>query len=163
MTEEDQKPENVAAPAEDTTPVETPVEAEVAAPKTALEAVVAEAESATPAKKGRGKLEYKEIDPKDVVAGMLIRVHQKIIDTNTKGEDKERIQVFQGMVLAHKHGHEAGATITVRKVTDGIGVERIYPLNMPSIAKIEMVRRYQVKQARPYYLRAHKKKLTEMA
>ena len=120
-------------------------------------------ETATPAKKGRGKLEYKTIAPTDVVAGMLIRVHQKIIDTNTKGEDKERIQVFQGMVLAHKHGKEAGATITVRKVTDGIGVERIYPLNMPSIAKIEMVRRYQVKQARPYYLRKHKKKLTEMA
>lgn len=152
MIEEDKKLE-----------VETPVEAEVAAPKTALEAVVAETATAGPAKKGKGKLEYKTIDPAAIVPGMLVRVHQKIIDTNAKGEEKERIQIFQGMVLAHKHGQEAGATITVRKVSEGIGVERIYPLAMPAIAKIELVRRYQVRQARPYYLRQHKKKLTEMA
>ena len=87
---------------------------------------------------------------------------EKIVDTNAKGEEKERVQVFQGMVLAHKHGAEAGGTITVRKVSGNIGVEKIFPLNMPSIDKIEMVRKYKVTQARPYFLRTHKKRLSEV-
>ena len=113
-------------------------------------------------RKSKGKIEYKPIEKEEIKPGMLVRVHQKIVDTNPKGEEKERIQVFQGMVLAHKHGQEAGATITVRKVTDGIGVEKIFPLNMPSLAKFEFVRNYKTRQAKPYHLRAYKKKLKEI-
>jgi len=81
-------------------------------------------------------------------AGDTVRVHQKIED---KG--KTRIQVFEGLVLARKHGSEPGATFTVRKVVDGIGVEKIFPLYSPLIDKIEIVRRSTVRRAKLYYIR----------
>jgi len=81
-------------------------------------------------------------------AGDTVRVHQKIED---KG--KTRIQIFEGLVLARKHGNEAGATFTVRKVVDGIGVEKIYPLYSPRIEKIEIIRRSTVRRAKLYYIR----------
>ena len=94
--------------------------------------------------------------------GMIVKVHQKIKDVNAKGEEKERIQLFEGIILAIKHGKEAGATVTVRKISDGIGVEKIFPIHSPVVAKIELVRQMKVKQARPYFLRDYKKKLTEV-
>ncbi len=96
-----------------------------------------------------------------IVSGMTVRVHQKIKDVNSKGEEKERIQVFEGMVLAHKHGAEAGASITVRKIANGVGVEKIFPLNLPSIEKIEIVKQANMRQSRPYFLRNYKKRLKE--
>jgi len=84
----------------------------------------------------------------DVRPGDIVRVHQKVQE---KG--KTRIQIFEGMVLARKHGTDAGATITVRRVSGGYGVERIYPLYSPVIDKIEVVRRAQVRQAKLYYVR----------
>lgn len=83
-----------------------------------------------------------------VKAGDTVRVHQKIQD---KG--KTRIQVFEGLVLAQKHGTTAGATFTVRKVVDGIGVEKIYPLYSPLIDKIEIIRRSKVRRAKLYHIR----------
>lgn len=83
-----------------------------------------------------------------IKAGDTVRVHQKIED---KG--KTRIQVFEGIVLARKHGDEAGATFTVRKMVDGIGVEKIFPLYSPLIDKIEIVRRSTVRRAKLYYIR----------
>ena len=83
-----------------------------------------------------------------IKAGDTVRVHQKIQD---KG--KTRIQIFEGLVLARKHGDEAGATFTVRKVVDGIGVEKIFPLYSPLIDKIEIVRRSTVRRAKLYYIR----------
>ena len=127
--------------------------------KAALDEEIEKAEQEKPKK---GKSQYKELKPEEIRPGMLVRVHQKIVDTNSKGEEKERIQVFQGMVLAHKHGQEDGSTITVRKVSEGIGVEKIFPLNMPSIDKIELVRTYKVSQAKPFYLRTTKKRLSEV-
>lgn len=97
-----------------------------------------------------------------VKPGMIVKVHQKIKETNTKGEEKERIQIYEGIVIAMKHGHEAGATITVRKVSEGVGVEKIFPINSPVVEKIEFVRQMKVNQARPYYLRTNKKKLHEV-
>lgn len=94
--------------------------------------------------------------------GMIVKVHQKVKETNTKGEEKERIQVFEGMVLAVKHGKEAGATVTVRKVSDGVGVERIFPIHSPVVEKFELVRQMEVSQARAYYLRDYPKKLKEV-
>lgn len=87
----------------------------------------------------------------DVRPGDVVRIHQKI-----KDGEKERIQVFEGMVLARKHGRGINATITVRKVTKGVGVERIFPLHSPLIEKIEIMRRSKVRRAKLYYLREAK-------
>ncbi len=110
----------------------------------------------------KNKLEYQIIAKEEVKPGMVVRIHQKIVDTNSKGEEKERIQVFQGMVLARNHGKEIGSTITVRKISGNIGVEKIFPLNMPTIEKIELARKYRIKQAKPYYLRTYSKRLSEI-
>lgn len=94
--------------------------------------------------------------------GMIVKVHQKIKELNAKGEEKERIQIFEGMIIATKHGHEPGATITVRKISNGVGVEKIFPIHSPVVAKIELVRQMQVSQAKAYYLRNYKKRLKEV-
>ncbi len=93
--------------------------------------------------------------------GMTVRVYQKIKELNAKGEEKERIQYYEGMIIAKKHGQEAGATITVRKISDGVGVEKIFPLNLPTITKIEIKKQAEVRRAKLYYLRNYNKKLKE--
>ena len=94
--------------------------------------------------------------------GMIVKIHQKIKDVNKKGEEKERIQMFEGTVLAVKHGKQPGATVTVRKVSNGVGVEKIFPINSPILEKIEIVRTMKVRQGKGYYLRGYKKKLKEI-
>ena len=82
-------------------------------------------------------------------AGDTVRVHQKIVE-----KDKTRIQVFEGTVLARKHGTEPGATFTVRRVgTDGIAVEKIFPLYTPTIDRIEVVQQVKTRRAKLYFLR----------
>lgn len=83
-----------------------------------------------------------------IKAGDTVRVHQKIEE---KG--KTRLQVFEGLVLARKHGNEPGATFTVRKMASGIGVEKIFPLYSPLIDKIEIVKRSKVRRAKLYFIR----------
>lgn len=97
----------------------------------------------------------------DLRTGMIVRVHQKIKDVNRKGEERERIQMFEGIVIAVKHGKEAGATFTVRKVSNGIGVEKIFPIHSPLVDTVELVREMRVRQAKAGYLRNFKKKLKE--
>ena len=84
----------------------------------------------------------------DLRAGDTVKVFQKI-----KEGDKTRLQVFEGLVLARKHGKEAGATFTVRKTASGVGVERIFPLYSPAIDKIEVIRRAKVRRAKLYHIR----------
>lgn len=94
--------------------------------------------------------------------GMIVKVHQKIKELDTKGQEKERIQIFEGTVIATKHGSEAGATFTVRKVTDGVGVEKIYPVYSPVVAEVELLRQVKVTQSKALYLRDTKKRLKEV-
>lgn len=91
---------------------------------------------------------YLKTDLPDIRSGDIVKVHQKV-----KDGDKERIQVFEGVVLAAKHGTGAGGTITVRKVAEDVGVERIFPLHSPLIDKIEVVRHAKVRRAKLLYLR----------
>jgi large subunit ribosomal protein L19 len=84
----------------------------------------------------------------DLKSGDTVRVWQKI-----KEKDKTRLQAFEGLVLARKHGSEAGGTFTVRKVMDGVGVEKIFPIYSPMIDKIEVIRRSKVRRAKLYYVR----------
>jgi large subunit ribosomal protein L19 len=81
-------------------------------------------------------------------SGDTVRVWQKI-----KEKDKTRLQAFEGLVLSRKHGTEAGATFTVRKVMDGVGVEKIFPIYSPIIDKIEVLRRSKVRRAKLYFVR----------
>lgn len=89
----------------------------------------------------------------DVRPGDTVKVFQKF-----KDKDKEKTQIFEGLVIARKHGKEIGATITVRKVIGGVGVEKIFPLHLPSIDKIEILKRSKVRRAKLYYLRTAKGK-----
>ncbi len=84
----------------------------------------------------------------DLQPGSIVKVWQKI-----KEGDKTRLQAFEGMIIAKKHGLEPGATFTVRKMVGDIGVERIFPLYSPGIEKIEVVSNSKVRRAKLYYIR----------
>lgn len=92
----------------------------------------------------------------EIVPGVQVKVHQEIVETTPKGEEKKRIQVFEGLVIARHHGHGPKAMITVRKESDGIGVEKIFPLNMPSIKKLELVKKFTVRRKNLGYMRRNK-------
>ena len=102
-------------------------------------------------------------DLPDVRPGDTVRIYQKIpssakAQSRKKEGDKKRTHIFEGVVLARKHGKEAGATIIVRKKISGIGVERIFPLHLPTIEKIEILKKGKVRRAKLYYLRKAKGK-----
>jgi large subunit ribosomal protein L19 len=85
---------------------------------------------------------------KKIKSGDIVKIYQRI-----KEGEKERTQVFEGIVIARKHGNEIGATITVRKEISGIGVEKIFPIHSPTIEKIEILKEGKRKRAKLYYLR----------
>lgn len=85
---------------------------------------------------------------KDLEPGWTVKIHQKI-----KEGDKTRVQAFEGMVIAKKHGTESGGTITVRKVSGGIGIEKVFPIYLPSIEKVQILKKPKVRRAKLYYLR----------
>lgn len=91
--------------------------------------------------------EYLRSDLPEFRAGDTLRVHVKVSEG-----DKQRIQVFQGVVIARK-GNGTGESFTVRKMSGGIGVERVFPIHSPMLDKIEVVRRGRVRRAKLYYLR----------
>ena len=100
-------------------------------------------------------------DLPDIRPGDTVKVHQKIKETLKKGksakqESKDRIQVFEGQIIARKHGKGINSTITVRKVISGVGVEKIFPIHSPIIDKIELIKRGKAKRAKLYYLRKAK-------
>ncbi len=98
----------------------------------------------------------------DITPGNIVRVWQKI-----KEGDKTRLQAFEGLVIARKHGFEPGASFILRKMFGDIGVERTFPLYSPTIEKIELISRSKVRRAKLYYIRekaakAIRKKMKQM-
>ncbi|MGB6483175.1 MAG: 50S ribosomal protein L19 [Candidatus Acidiferrales bacterium] len=89
--------------------------------------------------------------------GDTVRVNVKLREEGEKGKEKERIQPFEGVVIKRR-GHTAGASFTVRRVSFGIGVERIFPLHSPMISSIQIVQEGNVRRAKLYYLRGLKGK-----
>ena len=97
----------------------------------------------------------------EIRPGFTVKVHQKIIerieDPKTgKITTKERVQVFEGLVIAKKGGTGVNATFMVRKVSYGVGVERIFPLHSPNIVKVEVIKSPEVRKAKLYYVRTRK-------
>ena len=90
-------------------------------------------------------------------SGDTVKVHAKVVEGT-----RERIQIFEGVVIARK-GSGISETYTVRKISNGVGVERIFPLHTPRVAKIEVVRLGQVRRAKLYYLRALQGKAARIA
>lgn len=84
----------------------------------------------------------------DLEVGWTVRVHQKL-----KEGEKGKSQVFEGVIIARKHGNQSGATMTVRRVVGVYGVEKVYPLLLPSIEKIEVVKKGRTRRAKMYYMR----------
>ena len=84
----------------------------------------------------------------DLRSGDTVRVYARV-----KEGEKTRLQMFEGFVIARKHGREAGATFTVRKIISGVGVERIFPLYSPVIEKIEIIKRSKTRRAKLYHVR----------
>src|SRR3989344_2002153 len=83
--------------------------------------------------------------------GYTVKVHQRI-----KEGAKERVQIFEGLVIARKGGTGVNATFMVRKIASGVGVERIFPLHSPNIVKLEVVKSPEVRKAKLYYIRTRK-------
>ena len=90
---------------------------------------------------------YKKAEPPVVAIGDTVRVHLKVKEGN-----RERIQIFEGTVIAKKHGG-IEESFTVRRLSYGVGVEKVFPVHAPSIEKIEVVRHGKVRRAKLYYLR----------
>ena len=89
-------------------------------------------------------------------AGYIVKVYQKIKDVSADGKEKERVQVFEGQVIGTKGGKAINGTVTVRKISSGIGVERIFPIHSPNIEKIEVVKATPARKAKLYYTREGK-------
>ena len=94
----------------------------------------------------------------DIKPGDTVRIYQKIKDK----DNKDKIQIFEGMVIIKKRSKEMGAAITVRKVMSGVGVEKIYAVHSPAIEKIEVVKSRKVRRAKLYYLRTTKGKRAQL-
>ena len=80
--------------------------------------------------------------------GWTVKVFQKI-----KEGDKTRVQAFEGIIISRKHNRESGATVTVRKVSGGIGVEKTYPIYLPTIDKVDVIKKAKVRKSKLYYLK----------
>lgn len=93
------------------------------------------------------KLAIKKKVP-DLRPGYTVRVHQLI-----KEGEKERVQIFEGIIIAINSGYGADKTFTVRKIVEGVGVEKIFPLHLPTIEKIEVKKESKVRRAKLYYMR----------
>ncbi len=115
------------------------------------------------------KEEVKKAELPELKPGQTIRVHQQIKEVEmteekgkTKAKERKRVQIFEGIILK-KSGTGQSATITVRKISNGVGVEKIFPVNLPTIVKIEPVKQAKVRRSKLYFLRSYGKRLKEVA
>lgn len=97
----------------------------------------------------------------DIKSGDIVRVHVKLLEKTKRGGDKT--QVFEGLIIAVKHGKGLNATFTVRKISEGIGVERIFPIHSPFISKIEIIKHSKVRRTKLYYMRERTGKRARMS
>jgi large subunit ribosomal protein L19 len=163
MAEETKNP---VEEAEDKPAEETPIESKSEAAETEPEAAEEAAEPAAEAEEAKEEAPVEEKPLEEsyrwIKPGMIVKVHQKIKEITPKGTERERIQVFEGTVIAQKGKDYNSATITVRKVSNGVGIERIFPLMMPTIDKIELVKQLRVRRAKIYFIRDRRKKGKKM-
>ncbi len=115
------------------------------------------------------KEEVKKAELPELKPGQTIRVHQQIKEVEmteekgkTKAKERKRVQIFEGIILK-KSGVGKSATITVRKISNGVGVEKIFPVNLPTIVKIEPVKQAKVRKSKLYFLRSYGKRMKEVA
>lgn len=168
MSDEEKKVDAAAASAADAIPAQEPV-AEAPATEPAAEP----ATDTSPQEEPAEAVEPEEAPPAylkklenldELKPGMTIRLHERIKDVSPKGEERERIQIFEGMILGIR-GAGFSRTMTIRKVSKGFGVEKIYPINSPVIAKMELVKAAKVRKAKLWYLanikRRFKRRLRE--
>ena len=139
------------------TTTEEPTPAEGAEPVEVQEETPAEAPEEKAPKSNDPAYKAKLVDFDELKTGQTIRLHERIKDVSPKGEERERIQVFEGIILAFG-GSGITRTITVQKNTKGFGVEKIYPINSPVVDKIELVKSAHVRQAKLGYLKNLKKR-----
>jgi large subunit ribosomal protein L19 len=97
------------------------------------------------------KEKFTKKDIPEIKSGDIVKVHVKLAEKTKAGGDK--IQIFEGLVIAKKHGRGMEGTFTVRKISEGVGVEKIFPLQCPTISKIEIVKHSKVRRAKLYYMR----------
>lgn len=116
------------------------------------------------------KEELKRAELPELKPGQTVRVHQQIKEVEmteekgkTKTKERKRVQIFEGIIIAKSGGKSSGATITVRKISNGVGVEKIFPLNLPTIVNIEPVKTAKVKKSKLYFLRSYNKRMKEVA
>lgn len=145
MSDEQKTTETVVEPTPEPN-VEPVVEASAEVATPATDVAPAEVIEATETAAAVGELAREDVKP-----GMVIRVHERIKDVSPKGEERERVQVFQGMVLSVR-GAGASKTFVVRRASKGWGVEKIYPLQSPNIAKLELVKQFKVRRAKLFFL-----------
>ncbi|NBS68278.1 50S ribosomal protein L19 [bacterium] len=105
--------------------------------------------------------DYAALEPSAITPGQVLRIHEKIVDIGAKGEKRERVQIFEGLVLAVR-GAGFSKTFTIRKESNGYGVEKIFPVTTPSIAKIELVKAYRTRRARLTFIKDFARKLKEI-
>lgn len=162
MTDEQKQTSQV--PEEPAASGETKPETSISAMKAATEPVEAEVPKeevippAEEAKAAKPRIDVSLLKPEEVRSGMEIAIHQKI-----KEGDKERIQIYEGVVLSVRGGRGINGTMTVRKISNGIGVERIFPIHLPSIVKIVKKAQLRTRRSRLYYLRTHTKRMKEVS
>jgi large subunit ribosomal protein L19 len=162
MSDEETKVEDTT-PVVEPTPEPTPEEAAVAADTSVTEArEAAAAEEVIPTEAEAVEVTVVEMPHRDLRSGMFVRMHERIKDVNSKGEERQRTQVFEGLVLGVR-GPGISRTVTVRKNAKGWMVEKIFPLSSPNLEKVEVVKTYRSRRAKLSYLRGDfKRKLKEV-
>jgi len=107
------------------------------------------------------KEKFTKKDIPEIKIGDIVKVHLKLAEKTKAGGDK--IQVFEGLIIAKKHGKGMDGTFTIRKIAEGVGVEKIFPIHCPTISKIEIVKHSKVRRAKLYYMRGRIGKKARMS